>query len=85
MVVSIDATPGRNTVVRTLDLGRSRNVLMMLLSHLTVKDGLASHGLALGRLPMNSMLLILALKCDSRQILTTPILFIAFLEAETAT
>ena len=85
MVVSIDATSGRNTVVRALDLGRSRNVLMMLLTHLTVKDGLASHGLALGRLPMKSMLLLLALEYVTGQILATPILFIAFLEAETAT
>ena len=62
VVVPINSASGSNSGVRTLNLRRSCNVLMISM-HITIKDGLARQELTMRYLPMISLLPLLDLKC----------------------
>ena len=62
VVVPINSASGSNSGVRTLNLWRSCNVLMISM-HVAIKDGLARQELTMRYLPMISLLPLLDLKC----------------------
>ena len=78
VVMPIDNAPGSNSGVRTLNLRRRCNVLMISL-HITIKDGLARHELTMRYLLMISVLSFLDLKCVYRRLLSTSLLVITLL------
>ena len=62
VVMPIYNASGSNSGVRSLDLRRSCNVLMISM-HIAIKDGLARQELTMRYLPMISLLPLLDLKC----------------------
>ena len=84
LVVPIYNATGSNSGVRSLDLRRSCNVLMISM-HIAIKDGLARHELAMRYLPNVGVFSLLDLECVNRRLFSTSLLVIALLKAQTAT
>ena len=84
VVVPIYNATGSNSGVRSLDLRRSCNVLMISM-HIAIKDGLARHELAMRYLPNVGVFSLLDLECVYRRLFSTSLLVIALLKAQTAT
>ena len=80
LVVPIYNATGSNSGVRSLDLRRSCNVLMISM-HIAIKDGLARHELAMRYLPNVGVFSLLDLECVYRRLFSTSLLVIALLKA----